>query len=124
MGTIRLVPAILVLLACILCAACLSSPSDHGTPSGSPVITTATPQPSACGFTSCHGLDLSCGENVPEACTAIYQLGDKCRQYAFCRNTGGSCELVTTDEFARCKSCVGKCGGADATEIFVCEEKC
>jgi hypothetical protein len=54
----------------------------------------------------------------------VYQLGDKCRQYAYCDNSGGTCKLNTTPQFDSCKACVEKCGGADATEILTCEEMC
>jgi len=102
-----------------------------GTPGG----TTVSPAPTAnggpggltgnsCGFTSCHGADLACGPNPPQVCTAMYTLGDKCRQYASCDSSGGGCRLVTTQQYDSCLACIRKCGGADATEIFTCEEKC
>ena len=107
----------------VLIAGCISPPQNGPAPPISPMVTTITPS-STCGFTSCHGLTLECGPNPPEICTAIYQIGDKCRQYAYCNNTGGTCSLVTTPQFTSCKSCVEKCGGADPAEILSCEEKC
>jgi hypothetical protein len=90
-----------------------------------PASTNVTPDAfSTCGFTSCHGTDLACGTVSPQACPMNYQIGDKCRQFASCERSGGSCRLITTSRFEACKSCVEKCGGADATEIFSCEEKC
>jgi len=101
----------------VIAAGCTATPGIPATPVPSPT-------PLACGFTSCHGLDLSCGYNPPQVCTALYQLGDKCRQLAYCNATGGSCTFVSTPEFEACKRCVNQCGGADSTEIFLCEEKC
>ena len=88
-------------------------------PERTPVPTFST----ICEFTSCHGLDLVCGPNPPQTCPAIYQLGDKCRQYAFCSMAGGTCRLVTNPQFEVCKSCIDNCGG-DQAEILTCEEKC
>jgi hypothetical protein len=108
----------------ILVAGCISPLPGGQVPPVSPVVTTITVSPSACGITSCHGLNLACGPNPPEVCTAIYQIGDKCRQYAYCSTTGGTCSLVTTPQFNACKTCIEKCGGADPAEILSCEEKC
>jgi hypothetical protein len=115
---------ILVLIA--MSSGCTSSQTPGNTGAVLPVsptlpIDTGT---SSCGFTTCHGLDLACGTNPPQVCTMEYALGDTCRQYAYCTGTGGSCQLVTTAQFDRCKVCVQTCGGADTTEIFTCEEKC
>ena len=63
----------------------------------------------ACGFESCHGLDLTCGPNVPEACDLMYSIGDNCRQFASCEKTNGSCGLVAGQEFTDCKACVEQC---------------
>ena len=109
----------------ILVAGCISSPQDGTVPPVSLVVTPSPPAPSAtCGFTSCHGLNLACGLNPPQFCTADYQLGDKCRQFAYCNSTPDACMLVTTAQFESCKSCIDKCAGADPAEIFSCEEKC
>jgi len=105
----------------MLIAGCIS---PQPVPPVQPVVTTITVSPSACGFTNCHGLNLACGPNPPEVCTAIYQIGDKCRQYAYCSTTGGTCRLVTTPQFNACRTCIEKCGGADPAEILSCEEKC
>jgi hypothetical protein len=102
----------------LLAAGC-TAPAQGGT--APPVVTDLSP--AGCGFTSCHGLDLACGQ-PPQACTATYQLGDRCRQYAYCTNANGSCTLVRTAAFDTCKSCMDRCGGADSTEILTCEEKC
>ena len=88
------------------------------------MVTTNPAAPSACGFTDCHGLGLACGPNPPQVCPLYYQIGDKCRQYAYCNNTGSTCSLVTTQKFDTCKSCVEKCMNGNQTESFSCEEKC
>jgi hypothetical protein len=119
-----LVPAMICMaVLALLVAGCTSFPQGGPVPPVSAVTTTPVAS-STCGFTSCHGLDLACGPNPPQICPLYYQLGDKCRQYAFCSDTGGACRLVTNQQFDTCKSCVEKCGGADQTEIFLCEEKC
>jgi hypothetical protein len=105
----------------LIVAGCISPAPGGAAP---PVATMTTPALSTCGFTSCHRLDLACGSRSPEVCTALYQLGDKCRQYAYCSTSGGTCTLVRTPAFDACRSCIEQCGGADATEIFTCEEKC
>lgn len=118
-------------------AGCTSNPSPGGgtlppvttiaLPTGTvtfPSVTAGSPGASTCGFTTCHGLDLACGPNPPEVCTALYTLGDKCRQYASCSSANDACKLVTTPQYDSCKACVQKCGGADPAEIFTCEEKC
>jgi hypothetical protein len=62
-----------------------------------------------CGIENCHGLDISCGPNVPDFCTFIYKLGDGCRRYARCQVINGRCQLVKDKKFDQCKSCVEKC---------------
>lgn len=130
-------PGILFLILIILSAGCTSNSPPVGpiqtapvTPIVIPSVTltfppgTEGPGASTCGFTTCHGPDLACGPNPPQVCTALYQLGDKCRQYASCSDAGNSCRLVTTPQYDSCRVCVQKCGGADPAEIFGCEEKC
>ena len=80
-----------------------------------------------CGMENCHGLDITCGSNVPELCTLVYQFGDNCRQYASCEIIDGQCQLVTSNKFYECKSCVEKCieGFEDNdTGLFRCENGC
>ena len=62
-----------------------------------------------CGIENCHGLDIICGENVPEECTAIYKFGDRCRQYAKCGIVDGKCIFIESKEFSECKSCIQRC---------------
>lgn len=80
-----------------------------------------------CGMENCHGLDITCGPNVPDACTEIYMLGDRCRQYASCEVIDGECQLVESSAFETCKSCVENCSeefGQDHTMLFECESGC
>ncbi|MBL8014089.1 MAG: hypothetical protein JNN05_09605 [Candidatus Omnitrophica bacterium] len=81
----------------------------------------------ACGIENCHGIDISCGPNVPEACTQMYALGDFCRDYARCERLAGKCRLVENPTFDSCVACVRKCMDAhanDPVESFNCEATC
>lgn len=77
-----------------------------------------------CGIESCHGLDITCGPDVPEVCTEEYRLGDFCRQYADCEVLDGNCQLVESDRFGQCKSCVDECSKLGGEQAFVCEDDC
>ena len=80
-----------------------------------------------CGIENCHGLDISCGPNVPEFCDMMYAVGDNCRQYASCQVINGQCRLEKTSKFNICKSCVEKCEQDfkdDQIKLFACESKC
>ena len=78
---------------------------------------------SRCGVQECHGLDITCGPNVPQVCTEIYMLGDFCRAYINCSTVNGACSLELNDQFTSCKNCVSECTG-DAMEAFDCEAVC
>lgn len=133
-----IIPGIcIVLLAVVLVAAgCTSIFSGNAkvtpaTPLATPVPTafpSGTPAPSTCGFTTCHGSDLACGPNAPQICTEEYRIGDKCREYASCDTSGGSCTLVTNNpQYTNCKTCAEHCAiqaGADSLAAVSCEEKC
>jgi hypothetical protein len=130
--TLMLCVCSLVLAACLLAAGCTSStPVPPVTPVPTPVppsaAVTTSAQP-ACGLTSCHGLDLACGRDVPQVCTMEYAPGDRCRQYAQCTSgSDGSCTLVTSPQFNSCKTCAQKCelrAGADNLAAASCEEQC
>jgi len=123
MKTLLIISSLLIVAVVIIAAGC-TSPQGGGVPPVSPTATGTLAVPSACGFTSCHGLSLACGTNPPQVCTALYQIGDKCRQYASCSDAGGGCHLITTPQFDSCRSCVERCGGGDPAEILGCEEKC
>lgn len=83
---------------------------------------------SACGLETCHGyLDVSCGSNVANVCTQLYQIGDKCLQYVDCGVVNGSCKQIENTEFESCKSCVQECESKYADDIekqFSCEAEC
>lgn len=90
----------------------------------------SSPSPSSttadnCGITSCHGLDIQCGEDIPEVCTEEYQLGDFCRQFAKCEVVNGNCQLAENPTFASCKSCMQKCQqSSESMDAFDCEDTC
>ncbi len=78
-----------------------------------------------CGIENCHGLDIKCGPNPPEMCTAMYGLGDFCRQYVRCEIREGQCQLVEDPKFDACRSCVEKCQNPnDPIDAFGCEAEC
>ncbi|MBL7078575.1 hypothetical protein ISS42_02880 [Candidatus Shapirobacteria bacterium] len=80
-----------------------------------------------CGIESCHGLDITCGPNIPEECSMMYAAGDNCRQFVSCQIVDGQCKLVKTLKFDSCKSCVGKCEldyKDGQIKFFECESKC
>lgn len=82
----------------------------------------------ACGIENCHGLDITCGPNVPQMCNMSYILGDSCRQYAACEKKDSKCQLVKSLQFENCKSCVEECkskfGDNDPDKLFTCESTC
>ncbi len=92
--------------------------------------TTANPDkqvPVKCGMENCHGMDITCGQNVPEVCTGEYLLGDKCRPFASCEVVNGKCQLIKSERFGACKSCVEKCLSDfknDYIRAFDCGEDC
>ena len=123
--------ACLVLALSLLAAGCMQAPAKPvptTVPTPVPTIlpeTTAAPQ--ACGFTTCHGMDLACGKNPPQVCTMEYRIGDKCRRYASCDTSSGGCTFVPGPKFIACKNCVEQCmiaAGPDSLAAFSCEEKC
>jgi|SRR3989344_8316903 len=80
-----------------------------------------------CGIENCYGLDITCGPNIPDACTMMYAAGDNCRQFASCQNIDSQCRLEKTPQFDKCKSCVEKCEldyKDDQIKFFECESKC
>jgi hypothetical protein len=84
-------------------------------------------QTAKCGIESCHGLDITCGPNVPEACDMMYVPSDGCRQLAACQTTDGQCKLEKTPEFDSCKACVEKCAKkfpSDPAKSYDCEAGC
>lgn len=83
--------------------------------------------PGACQLVTCHGLDITCGSNPPDVCTAMYQTGDKCLQYAQCGVRNGTCGQVENTSFTRCKTCVQNCidkNKDNSERLFECESMC
>jgi hypothetical protein len=81
----------------------------------------------ACGITNCHGLEITCGSDLTKMCTAMYALGDKCRQYAVCGIVNGQCEFISNPEFTACQTCVQNCltkFSNNQIEVFNCESQC
>ena len=80
-----------------------------------------------CGIESCHGLDITCGSNIPESCNLMYMGGDNCRKFANCQTIDGQCVLKLDPKFKSCKSCVEKCERDitnDQIDFFQCESSC
>jgi len=83
-----------------------------------------------CGIEQCHGLNITCGPNVPEACTTLYKLGDFCREYfTGCEIANGVCtkkvDASADSRFFMCKACVSNCETlSNPTEAFRCESEC
>lgn len=102
-------------------------PGEQAPTASQPVATQPTQDLEKCGIENCHGLDITCGSNVPEMCTMSYMIGDKCRQYASCEKKDGRCQLADSPKFESCKSCVEKCKSEfnnDPGKLFTCEGKC
>src|SRR3989338_6694556 len=57
-----------------------------------------------CRIEQCHGLDLTCGPNIPEWCTEEARIDDFCRQYVRCEKVGRECRLIKEPKFEDCKS--------------------
>jgi hypothetical protein len=81
-------------------------------------------EPEVCGIQECHGLEVTCGSEVPEFCTEIYQLGDFCRQFAHCETVEGTCTFAPDPEFRACSACVANCATLEGEEAFSCESAC
>ena len=77
-----------------------------------------------CGIENCHGLDITCGPEVPDACTMDYQLGDFCRQFSVCEVIDGECQLVPNEIYDRCVECIKECEGLGGEPAFECEAEC
>ena len=80
-----------------------------------------------CGLENCHGLDITCGPNVPEACDMMYMAGDNCRQFVNCQTIEGQCKLGKSPRFDSCKACVEKCErdySDDQIKFSTCESNC
>lgn len=71
-----------------------------------------------CGIEQCHGLDITCGPNIPEACNDSHHTGDNCRKFVSCEIINRECKLVKDERFDACKSCVEKCEADYKTGII------
>lgn len=105
--------------------------ADEVTKTNQTTSDTTTPKPADnptnCGIENCHGLEIVCSEKEPPMCTMEYVLGDKCRQYAKCAVIDGKCQVLPSDDFDACKTCVEKCKmefPGDTTQVILCEADC
>ncbi len=104
----RLLPGML----CILAAAC-------GDDAGA----------EECRVTNCHGMDITCGRTEQLPCDLMYMVGDRCREFAECVETGGTCRFRSNPKFESCKVCVEKCiadfrSPDQMVEQLSCESAC
>lgn len=73
-------------------------------------LTDIVPSNKTCAVTTCHGLDVQCGEiSEPTNCTQVYMLGDSCLSLAKCAYIEGTCQFTPSVEFAQCKEQVQSC---------------
>jgi len=86
------------------------------------------PVSSSCGVENCHGLTVKCGPHPVEACSMMYELGDKCRQHVRCETVEGKCVALESEEFHKCRTCVEQCrkkeSPDDPAKVFSCEAEC
>ncbi len=76
-----------------------------------------------CGIEQCHGFDVTCGSDIPEACTQEFRLEDTCRQFVSCETIQGQCTLIEDEKFETCKNCVEQCK-TDSVDAFSCVNEC
>jgi len=120
-----------VLLAAIVLYGCTQSaplPGPNVTVTLDPTATPApiaspTPSIAACGAEQCHGLDITCGSDVPQACTLEFQIpDDACLQYVRCETIQGTCQQANP-QFEQCRQCVLQCKTENQTGE-ACIERC
>ena len=86
-----------------------------------------TPPADACVVSNCHGLDIQCAPEGPQACTMMYGFGDRCRVHAQCGIVDGVCAPIETEAFRKCVACVRACETTDPDKMpdaFLCESQC
>ena len=91
------------------------------------IFSAKTCSPGVCIRETCHGLDITCGSNPLDVCTAMYQAGDKCLQYVQCGVRNGTCGLLENKRFTQCKICVQNCINENMDnnqKLFECESTC
>jgi hypothetical protein len=123
--------AMFLTTSCFLLLSCTSVKNQQNkTPNTTP-ISTVNPSPitsASCKLETCHGLDIKCGSNPPEACTMMYALGDRCLALATCGIQDGTCQQIENPKFTACKTCVEKCTKqypqTDPNKLFDCERAC
>jgi len=123
----RLLPIIFLLVFSFVLVAGCTTDIFSGTLFATPTPTVTPPAVTACGMENCHGLEIRCGANPVDFCTAVYTPGDRCREYASCRIVQNSCQLVTDPKFDTCKGCVEMCSaqyGNSPNLMASCEQKC
>jgi len=106
-----------------------TTPTLQNTPTLLNTPTINNPILSSCGVTTCHGLEITCGNAQQVMCTQMYQTGDICLQYAKCALVNGSCEQIPNTKFNNCKNCVQKCidtysNSNDYSKLSECEGFC
>lgn len=116
--------AVLIVVALIIFVWCSSKITDDYQVLD--LTDTLVPAQTNCGIESCHGLEITCGADVPEVCTMEYRGGDGCRQFAGCEIIEGNCRVKKSIEFDKCKGCVEKCEleNNDPVNFFNCEANC
>lgn len=78
-----------------------------------------------CGMENCHGLDITCGPNIPEMCSTELRIDDICRQYVRCEKVDRECRLIKDPKFEECKTCTESCNREeDPIKAFQCVSKC
>jgi hypothetical protein len=80
-----------------------------------------------CQVSNCHGLKVECDriEENSLACTAIYEIGDRCRQYVNCIDENNQCQVLTSSKYDNCVACVENCKlNSDIEKLFECESNC
>jgi hypothetical protein len=78
-----------------------------------------------CGIEQCHGLDITCGPKVPDACTMEARTDDICRQYISCERISGDCRVAMKSGFEKCRDCIEGCNQIDdGAEAFGCAQAC
>jgi hypothetical protein len=78
-----------------------------------------------CGIEQCHGLDITCGPNIPDGCTMEMRIDDFCREYVRCEKVDRECRLIKDPKFEECKICIERCNREeDPEKAFQCASKC
>jgi hypothetical protein len=121
---------LVMVVAAILVMGCTSNSQPVAVVTTEPtatVVPTEVPTLVACGIENCHGLTVTCGPNTATSCTSIMDPGDRCRKYASCQVTSGSCQLVTDPKFDKCVNCVEECQKSfinNPNQVSDCSQSC